>query len=325
MDRIEPIPPAPKAQAEEIITLRQIEAIRVKLRLFDRQLEASAQAAASGTPQELAFKTACTKFLDDLSSIRFGLRSEEIRNQVKKSLPNSDPASAREPSVHLTAPGGQQKKNNPAKKVSGGSPRSDYAEQPAPPKRVKPSPDSDTPAGESSKKTAKFTPLDRAQLLVDREAVDARLAYEEERTVLLEKLKAIRDGDLDAGLKPEVLSQLDEVEKNYSSIWRRLESGVRGAEILASITKTKRKTGKKRGGRNQQAPPPRTRIKRNSSSNDFVRAIRALDREAREQARLAAQHREFKSMVQSHPYRPNSVAADRVYLTSGFKNPRARK
>ncbi|MCT1664474.1 hypothetical protein M3B15_07735 [Corynebacterium sanguinis] len=60
MDRIEPIPPAPKAQAEEIITLRQIEAIRVKLRLLDRQLEASAQAAASGTPQELAFKPGST-------------------------------------------------------------------------------------------------------------------------------------------------------------------------------------------------------------------------------------------------------------------------
>lgn len=314
MVRIDPLPPEPNARAEEVITLRQIEAVRLSLRLFDRQLEASAKAAASGTPQHSAFKTACTKFLDDLSSIRFGLRSEEIRNQVKKSLPNSDPA-----------PGGQQTKSNPPKEGRGGAPRSDYTEQPAPTKRLKSSPASDTPAGESSKKRTKLTPLDRAQLLVDREAVDARIAYEEERTVLLDKLKAIREGTLDAGLKPEVLSQLDEVEKNYSSVWRRLESGIRGAEILASITKTKRTTGKKRGGRKQQALPPKTRIKRNSSSKDFERAIRALDREAGEQARLAAQHRELKSMVQSHPYRPNSVAADRVYLTSGFKNPRARK
>lgn len=325
MDRIDPIPPEPKATAEEIITLRQIEAIRVRLRLFDRQLEASAKAAASGTPQHLAFQTTCTKFLDDLSSIRFGLRSEEIRNQAKRSLPNSDPTTERGSSVHLTAPGEQQTKSIPAKDVCGRAPRSDYAEPPAPAKRLKPSPDSGAPADERSKKKPKLTPLDRAQLLVDREAVDARLSYEEERTVLLGKLKAIRAGTLGAALKPEVLSQLDEVEKNYSSVWRRLESGIRGAEILASITKTKRKTGKKRGGRNQQAPPPKTRIKRKSSSNDFARAIRALDREAREQARLAAQHREFKSMVQSHPYRPNSVAADRVYLTSGFKNPRARK
>lgn len=188
---------------------------------------------------------------------------------------------------------------------------------------MKPSPGSDTASDEGAKK--KLSPLDRAQLLVDREAIDARLAYEEQRSVLLGKLKAIREGFLDSELKPDVLSQLDEVEKNYSSVWRRLESGVRGAEILASITKTKRKAGKKRGGSNQQSPPPKTRIRRNSSQNDFVRAIQALDREAREQARIAAQFREFESMVQSHPYRPNSMSADRVYLTSGFKNPRARK
>jgi|GEM_PF-2839441 len=323
MDKIDPIPPEPKAQAEEIITLRQIEAIRVKLRLFDRQLEASAKAAASGTPQHLAFKTACTKFLDDLSSIRFGLRSEEIRNQVQKSFSNPSTTSESKPSVHPDTPGKRRTKNKPAREGCSRSPRSDYTEPPAPAKRVKPSPGSDTASDEGAKK--KLSPLDRAQLLVDREAIDARLAYEEQRSVLLGKLKAIREGFLDSELKPDVLSQLDEVEKNYSSVWRRLESGVRGAEILASITKTKRKAGKKRGGSNQQSPPPKTRIRRNSSQNDFVRAIQALDREAREQARIAAQFREFESMVQSHPYRPNSMSADRVYLTSGFKNPRARK
>ena len=79
MDQIPQIVPGPRATTEEIVRLKQIEGIRLALRLFDRQLEASAKATANGTPQQRAFETSCQKFLESLSSLRSGARLEQIR------------------------------------------------------------------------------------------------------------------------------------------------------------------------------------------------------------------------------------------------------
>lgn len=108
--------------------------------------------------------------------------------------------------------------------------------------------------------------------MVDREAADARLLYEKERGALLDTLKQIREGAVRATQKPETLDKLNEVEKKYSRIWRRLESGVRGAEILESITR-KNRSRNKRGRKNKKSavaqkvsPPP----KKNTDAPKFL-------------------------------------------------------
>ncbi|WP_143111772.1 hypothetical protein [Corynebacterium sp. NML130628] len=136
--------------------LKQIEGVRLALRLFDRQLEASAKATANGTPQQRAFDTSCQKFLESLSSLRSGDRLEQIRGKVEKTV---------------------QEKAQPS------------GDQPA-----------EKPDGDSS---ATLTPYDRAQLLVDKEAVEARTKYENDRTVLLDKPKQIQEGELPAEEEPE--------------------------------------------------------------------------------------------------------------------------
>lgn len=281
MDQMPPIAPGPRATAEHIVLLRQIEGIRLALRLFDRQLEASAKAAANGTPQQLAFDTSCQKFLDSLSSLRSGDRLEQIRSEVEKTVQETAQPSA----------------NQPVEK----------------------------PVGDSS---AALTPYDRAQLLVDKEAVEARTKYENDRTALLDTLKQIQDGELPAEEKPQILEGLDTIESWYSKTWKRLESGARGAEILREIEETTRKSKKRRGRSHRprtRTSSPKVRIKRNSSAHEFLRAIRELDREAQRQVRIAREHRDLETMLKAHPYKNNSVPHDRIYLTSGFRNPRAKK
>ncbi|MCQ4612268.1 hypothetical protein [Corynebacterium sp. CCUG 51687] len=290
MDQILPIAPGPRATAEDIVLLRQIEGIRLALRLFDRQLEASAKAVAKGTPQQRAFDTSCQKFLDSLSSLRSGDRLDQIRRQVGKTEPE---------------PTSPPNKVQETAQTSGDQP----AEQ---------------PNGDSS---ATLTPYDRAQLLVDKEAVEARTKYENDRTVLLDKLKQIQDAERPVEEKPQILEGLNTIESWYSKTWKRLESGARGAEILREIEETTRKSKKRRGRSHRprtRTSSPKVRIKRNSSAHEFLRAIRELDREAQRQARIAREHRDFETMLKAHPYKNNSVPHDRVYLTSGFRNPRAK-
>lgn len=281
MDQMPPILPGPRATTEDIVRLKQIEGVRLALRLFDRQLEASAKATANGTPQQRAFETSCERFLERLSSLRTGDRLEQIRGEV-------------ETPVQETAPPSD---NQPVEK----------------------------PDGDSS---ATLTPYDRAQLLVDKEAVEARTKYENDRTVLLNKLKQIREGELPAEKKPQILEGLDTIESWYSKTWKRLESGARGAEILHEIEETTRKSKKRRGRSHRprtRTSSPKVRIKRKSSAHEFLRAIRELDQEAQRQARIAREHRDLETMLTAHPYRNNSVPHDRIYLTSGFRNPRAKK
>lgn len=307
MDRINPIPPGPKATIDDVMRLRQIEAIRLSLRLFDRQLEASAKASANGTPQQLAFDNACRKFLDSLSSVRFGERYQEIQDRVAESFGPSEPQA-------VAAPRQDRNRRSATTRRA--------------PQRVKPSDTTQTIGENDSEVSSTLTPYDRAQLLVDQEAVTARSQYEADRSVLLEKLKKIRDGELSAEEKPEVLEKLNLVEREYSRIWKRLESGARGAEILKEVEKSSRRSNsarKKSSSSGKQKRFPKTRIKRNSTLDQFTQAIRELDREAARQERIASERRELQTMVQSHPYRNNSVSHDRIYLTSGFRNPRAKK
>lgn len=307
-DRVINATPGPNTTRENLVVVRQIEAIRVALRLFDRQLEATAKEALDSTSRTVSLDVPRKRFLEELTSIRKGHRYEKIRKEAMKFKPQK----GRESSVN----GETSSSFRPQQKPDG-------SESEAEAKKT-------GKHKQSAEKTPELTPFDRAQLLVDREAADARLLYEKERGALLDTLKQIREGAVPATQKPETLDKLNEVEKNYSHIWRRLESGVRGTEILESITR-KSRSRNKRGRKNkksavaQKVSSPKTRMRRNSSMNDFQLAIRRLDQEARRQEALAAKHRELQSMVWTHPYRANSTATDRVYMTSGFRNPRAKE
>lgn len=294
MDRILPIPPGPKTTAEDLVRIRQIEAIRLSLRLLDRQLEASAKAAANGSPQHLAFKNACEKFLAELADIRSGERYQKIHAQVAKSMPPPESSIALE-------------SDKPDKVVDA---------------------EGQIDLVEPNEASVTLTPFDRAQLLVDKEAIEAREKYESDRTFLLEKLQQIQEGNLPAEEKAGVLEGLNLVEGWYSKIWRSLESGARGAEILRDIEKSTRSSSegkRKTQGTSNRPHAPKTRIKKKSSLNQFQAAIRKIEQEERQQARMAAQRRELQGIVQSRPHRNNSTSHDRVYVTSGFRNPRAKK
>lgn len=306
-DRIINAAPGPNTTRENLVVVRQIEAIRVALRLFDRQLEATAKEALESTSRTISFDTPRKRFLEDLTSIRKGHRYEKIRQEAMRFKPHNERKSV----ARDATDGGFRSRS--MSKISASETETKETRQ----------------QNESAEKTPELTPFDRAQLLVDREAADARILYEEERGALLDTLKLIREGTVPVTQKPETLDKLNEVEKNYSRIWRRLESGVRGAEILESITrKSRRNKGSRRRKKTaaaQNVSSPKTRMRRNSSMNDFQLAIRQLDQEARRQEALAAKHRELQSMVWTHPYRANSTATDRVYMTSGFRNPRAKE
>ena len=138
MDRILPIPPGPKTTAEDLVRIRQIEAIRLSLRLLDRQLEASAKAAANGSPQHLAFKNACEKFLAELADIRSGERYQKIHAQVAKSMPPPESSIALE-------------SDKPDKVVDA---------------------EGQIDLVEPNEASVTLTPFDRAQLLVDKEAIE---------------------------------------------------------------------------------------------------------------------------------------------------------
>ncbi len=172
----------------------------------------------------------------------------------------------------------------------------------------------------------------------------ARAKYEADRTALLKQFEQIREGLLSAEEKPRVREELNAVELEYSRYWQRLTSGARGAEILYEVEKTLReatraraksakhrqtkqaKQGKPGKGDNpvsQRRRAPKTRVRRNSSRRTYLNVMRELQLEARRHEQLAASDRRLEAMVWNHPYKENSVADDRLYQTSGARNPRA--
>lgn len=131
-------------------------------------------------------------------------------------------------------------------------------------------------------------PYALAQIIVDSEAVEARQKYEHDREILLNQLKEIRDGQRPDSEKTSITSGLDDVERNYSRVWRHLESGKRGAEILRKLETESSRKGRGLSRKNRGQPKaPKTRIKQRSSRTDFEKAIqnlraaeRAIDRKS---------------------------------------------
>ncbi|WP_165165407.1 hypothetical protein [Corynebacterium qintianiae] len=242
---------------------------------------------------------------------------------------------------------------------------------------------------------SQISALEEAQILVDREAVAARSAYERERTSLLSNLRTAQEQRLGSAEKRPILDALTLVESQYSAIWRRLESGIRGAEILYEVEKRRaqeelererqnlkrknreelqhlsdewqrlnnsrpvartgehsnastskpenskkrrsRTTAKKglnhqhQTGKRQPKPVtkkpkgPATRIQKQSSVNDFERAIRALDAEYRREAKRSKEFGMIANLASSHPFKTNNRADERVYLTHGVPYRRSKK
>ncbi|WP_297851691.1 hypothetical protein [uncultured Corynebacterium sp.] len=164
-----------------------------------------------------------------------------------------------------------------------------------------------------------------AQIAVDKEAVNARRKYEQRREELLQQLKAMREGELSAEEKPEIIAQLDAVEREYSSIWRRLESGARGAEILAEIEAKASKQKRRRRHQPKKYKPLKTQIKKKASVTDFERAVRKLKADERAAQARIRDDNFFRSLVYLHPAKTNSMKDDRIYMSAGVPNPRGKK
>ena len=164
-----------------------------------------------------------------------------------------------------------------------------------------------------------------AQIAVDKEAVDERRKYEDKRGELLQKLEAIREGLLPFEEKPGIITQLNAVEREYSSIWRRLESGDRGAEILYEIEAKASKRQRRRRHKPKRYKPLKTQIKQKASITDFERAIRKLEADERAAQARIRDDNFFRSLVYLHPAKTNSVKDDRIYMSAGVPNPRGKK
>lgn len=298
MKKMTPVTPGPRATGENIVLIRKIEAVRRALRFFDQQLDMIAKTAAKGTPQQRAFDASCQKFLDALTSFR----TEERLH------PNHDRIAGTE--------------NNPKNKTH---------QKTITPSKKQGSPESSTigPIEKSDGDTLPtLAPYDQAQLLLDREAAEARTQYENKRSTLLQKLEKIRQGELPAEQKYQVIEELNLVENQYSRIWQKLVSGDRPAEILHQIENSKHNLGKKRrksARTRHRSHSPASRMRRNSSRKEFLLAIRELDREIQRQAEITSRHRKLGKLLKTNSHRNNSVSSERIYRTSGFRNPRAKK
>lgn len=86
-ERIINAAPGPNTTRENLVLVRQIEAIRVALRLFDRQLEATAKEALESTSRTVSFDVPRRRFLEELTSICEGHRYEKIRKEAMKFKP----------------------------------------------------------------------------------------------------------------------------------------------------------------------------------------------------------------------------------------------
>ena len=165
-----------------------------------------------------------------------------------------------------------------------------------------------------------------AQIAVDKEAVNARRKYEQQREELLQQLKAIRVSELSVEEKPKIIAKLDAVEREYSSIWRRLESGARGAEILAEIeAKASKQQRRRRRHQPKKYKPLKTQIKKKASVTEFERAVRQLRADERAAQARIRNDNFFRSLVYLHPAKTNSMKDDRIYMSAGVPNPRGKK
>lgn len=298
MKKKAPVTPGSRATGENIVLIRKIEAVRRALRFFDQQLDMIAKTAAKGTPQQRAFDASCQKFLDALTSFRTG---EHLH-------PHHDRVAGTE--------------NNPKNKTH---------RKTITPSKKQDSPESSTigPIEKSDGDTlTTLTPYDQAELLLDREATEARTKYENKRSTLLQKLEKIRQGELPVEQKHQVIEELNLIENQYSRIWQKLVSGDSAAEILHQIENSKhnpRKERRKSARTRNRSHSPTPRMRRNSSRKEFLLAIRELDREIQRQAEITSKHRKLGKLLKSNSHRNNSVSSERIYRTSGFRNPRAKK
>lgn len=298
MKKMTPVTPGPRATGENIVLIRKIEAVRRALRFFDQQLDMIAKTAAKGTPQQRAFDASCQKFLDALTSFRTGEHIHPHHDRIvgTENNPKTKPiAKTIVPSNRQDSP--QSLVMRAVEKSDDGIPTS-------------------------------LTPYDQAQLLLDREAAEARTHYENKRSTLLQKLEKIRQGELPAEQKYQVIEELNLVENQYSRIWQKLVSGDRPVEILHQIENSKHNLGKKRrksARTRHRSHSPASRMRRNSSRKEFLLAIRELDREIQRQAEITSRHRKLGKLLKTNSHRNNSVSSERIYRTSGFRNPRANK
>ncbi|RMD17399.1 hypothetical protein CGOTT_10920 [Corynebacterium gottingense] len=89
-DRVINATPGPNTTRENLVVVRQIEAIRVALRLFDRQLEATAKEALDSTSRTVSLDVPRKRFLEELTSIRKGHRYEKIRQEAMRFKPRNE-------------------------------------------------------------------------------------------------------------------------------------------------------------------------------------------------------------------------------------------